>query len=116
EAWYKPREANWTEMTYQMRNWYYYNWLSGDFIVEQSVHSLDLMSWAMGEKLPVKATGTGGRQARVEENYGNIYDHFAVEFEYADGAKGFHFTRQQSGTSHRNSVDVLGTDGNAVIN
>jgi predicted dehydrogenase len=102
-------------MTYQMRNWYYYNWLSGDFIVEQAVHSLDMMSWLMGDIMPVKATGTGGRQVRVGDIYGNIYDHFAVEFEYGNGAKGFHFTRQQSGTSNRNTVEVMGTDGNASV-
>lgn len=116
ELWSKPRQPEWTEMTYQMRNWYYYNWLSGDFIVEQAVHSLDMMSWAMGDQMPVKATGTGGRQVRVDEIYGNIYDHFAVEFEYANGAKGFHFTRQQAGTSNRNTVEVMGTDGSALIN
>lgn len=116
ELWYKPRQKEWTDMTYQMRNWYYYNWLSGDFIVEMAVHSLNMMSWAMGDKMPLKATGTGGRQVRTDDKYGNIYDHFAVEFEYANGAKGFHFTRQQAGTSSRNSVEVLGTDGNASIN
>lgn len=116
ELWTKPRQADWTEMTNQMRNWYYYNWLSGDFIVEQSVHSIDMMSWAMGDKLPIRATGTGGRQVRTDPIYGNIFDHFAIEFEYENGAKGFHFTRQQAGTSNRNSVDVLGTDGNAIIN
>lgn len=116
ELWTKPRQADWTEMTNQMRNWYYYNWLSGDFIVEQSVHSIDMMSWAMGDELPIRATGTGGRQVRVDPVYGNIFDHFAIEFEYENGAKGFHFTRQQAGTSNRNSVDVLGTDGNAIIN
>lgn len=115
ELWYKPRQPEWSDMTNQMRNWYYYNWLSGDFIVEMAVHSLDLMSWAMGDTMPVKATGTGGRQVRVDEKYGNIFDHFAIEYEYANGAKGFHFTRQQTGTSSRNSVEVLGTDGNALI-
>lgn len=116
ELWYKPRQPQWSDMTNQMRNWYYYNWLSGDFIVEMAVHSLDMMSWAMGDKMPVRATGTGGRQVRVDEKYGNIYDHFAVEFEYANGAKGFHFTRQQANTSSRNSAEVLGTDGTALIN
>jgi len=116
ELWSKPRQPDWSDMTYQMRNWYYYNWLSGDFIVEQAVHSLDMMSWAMGDKMPVKATGTGGRQVRIGDIYGNIYDHFAVEFEYANGAKGYHFTRQQTGTSNRNTVEVMGTDGNALIN
>lgn len=116
ELWYKPRQPGWTQMTYQMRNWYYHNWLSGDFIVEQAVHSLDMMSWIMGDKMPIRATGTGGRQVRVDEKYGNIYDHFAVEFEYANGVRAFHFTRQQAGTSHRNSVDVMGSDGSAFMN
>lgn len=116
EAWYKERQLDWTDMTYNMRNWYYYNWLSGDFIVEQAVHSLDMMSWAMGDVMPIKAVGSGGRQVRTDEKYGNIYDHFSVEFEYADGAKGYHFTRQQSDTARKNSVDVFGSEGNAIIN
>ena len=115
ELWSFPRQPEWTDMTYHMRNWYYYNWLSGDFIVEQAVHSIDLMAWAMGDQMPVKATGTGGRQVRVADIYGNIYDHFAVEFEYGNGAKGYHFTRQQNGTSHRNTLELMGTDGNALI-
>lgn len=116
ELWYKPRQPEWTQMTYQLRNWYYHNWLSGDFIVEQAVHSLDMMSWAMGDKMPLKATGTGGRQVRIDPKYGNIYDHFAIEFEYENNVKGFHFTRQQAGTPGRNSVEVLGADGNAIMN
>lgn len=116
ELWYKPRQPEWTQMTYQLRNWYYHNWLSGDFIVEQAVHSLDMMSWIMGDKMPLKATGTGGRQKRIDPKYGNIYDHFAIEFEYENNVKGFHFTRQQAGTPGRNSVEVLGTDGDAIMN
>ncbi|WP_316818521.1 Gfo/Idh/MocA family oxidoreductase [Pedobacter nyackensis] len=114
--WSNPRQPGWNDLTYKMRNWHYHNWLSGDFIVEQAVHSLDMMSWVMGDKMPLRATGTGGRQVRVDEIYGNIYDHFAIEFEYENGAKGYHFCRQQEGTSHRNTVDVLGTDGNAFVN
>ena len=116
ELWYKPRQPDWSSMTNQMRNWYYYNWLSGDFIVEMTVHSLDMMSWALGDKMPVRATGTGGRQVRTDEKYGNIYDHFAIEYEYANGIKGFHFARQQEKTSSRNSVEVLGTEGTAIVN
>ena len=116
ELWYKPRQADWSNMTYQMRNWYYYNWLSGDFIVEMTVHSLDMMSWAMGDKVPVKAIGTGGRQVRTDEKYGNIYDHFAIEFEYANGVRAFHFARQQNKTTSRNSVEVYGKEGSAFIN
>ncbi len=115
EAWYYDRKPNWSQMTYEMRNWYYYNWLSGDFIVEQAVHSLDMMSWAMGDVMPIKASGQGGRQARVDKKYGNIFDHFTVEFEYPNGAKGYHFTRQQANTSHQNSVEVFGSEGTATV-
>lgn len=113
--WYKPRQAGWTDMEYQLRNWYYHNWLSGDFLVEMIVHSLDLMSWAFNDQLPVRATGTGGRQVRVEEKYGNIYDHFAIEFEYPEGARGVSFSRQQPGCSNRNTVEIIGTEGDAFI-
>ena len=74
--WEKPRQEGWSDMEYKMRNWIYYNWLSGDHIMEQAVHSLDMMVWAMGDKLPVRAMGTGGRQRRIEEKYGNVFDHF----------------------------------------
>ncbi len=73
-----------------------------------------MMSWVMGDKMPISATGTGGRQVRVDKKYGNIYDHFAVEFEYENGAKGYHFTRQQSDTSHKNSVEVHGSEGSSI--
>lgn len=115
QLWSKPKEAGWSDMEYRMKNWLYYNWLSGDFITEMMVHSLDLMAWAMGDKLPIKAMGTGGRQVRVEEVYGNVYDHFAIEFEYPGGAKGYHFSRQQEGCSNTNTVDIAGTLGRGII-
>jgi myo-inositol 2-dehydrogenase / D-chiro-inositol 1-dehydrogenase len=115
-VWSKPRLPEWTEAENQYRNWYYYHWLSGDHIVEQAVHSIDMMSWAMGGKLPVSAVGTGGRQVRVGENTGNIYDHFAITYEYANGAKGFHLSRQQDNTERSYAVDVLGTKGRALVN
>lgn len=116
ELWSKPRQPEWTDMEYQMRNWYYYHWLSGDHIVEQAVHSIDLMAWAMGDQMPVKATGTGGRQIRVDPIFGNIYDHFAIEYEYANGAKGYHFCRQQNGCAPGNTLDIAGTNGRATLN
>lgn len=102
-------------MEYKLRNWLYYTWLSGDFITEMMVHSLDLMSWAMGDKLPLSVTGTGGRQVRTQEIYGNVYDHFAVEYDYGKGVKGFHFSRQQEGCSNSNKVEIAGSAGNALI-
>ena len=115
ELWYKDRQPDWNDMEYHMRNWYYYNWLSGDFIVEMFVHSLDMMAWAMGEKMPVSATGTGGRQWRTDEKYGNIYDHFALEYDYDNGVRGYAFTRQQNGGSSKNAVEIMGTEGNALF-
>ncbi|HTF20821.1 MAG TPA: Gfo/Idh/MocA family oxidoreductase [Chryseolinea sp.] len=116
DLWYHPRQASWTEMEYQMRNWYYQNWLSGDYLVEMIVHSIDLMMWAMGDKLPAKATGSGGRQVRVDEKYGNIYDHFAIEYEYDNGTRAMSFSRQQPGCSNRNTVEIVGTAGSAYVN
>ncbi len=115
ELWSKPREAGWTDMEYQLRNWLYYDWLSGDFITEQSVHSLDLMAWVMQDKTPLKAIGNGGRQKRTDPIYGNIYDHFAIEYQYEDGIKASHFTRQMAGCKNKNTVDVFGSDGQAYL-
>jgi len=113
--WSKPMQPGWTDMEYRLRNWLYYSWLSGDFITEMMVHSLDMMAWAMGDKPPLRATGTGGRQVRTEEIYGNAYDHFAVEYEYANGVRGYHFSRQQDGCSTVNKVEIAGTLGNVAI-
>lgn len=116
ELWYKERQPQWTDMEYHLRNWYYRNWLSGDYIVEMIVHSLDMMTWAMGDKMPVSATGSGGRQVRVDKKFGNIFDHFAIEYEYENGARGFSFSRQQPGCSSRNTVEIAGTKGDAFAN
>ncbi len=89
----KKRDEVKSEMEYQMRNWYYYDWLSGDHIVEQAVHGIDTMGWAMGDVPPVRCFASGGRQARIEERYGNIYDHFSVVYEYEDGTRGYHNSR-----------------------
>ena len=113
--WFHERQPNWSDLEFEMRNWLYYNWMSGDHIIEQAIHSIDLMSWAMGDELPIKATGTGGRQSRTEPEFGNIFDHFAVVFEYPDGKKGFHFSRQQKDCSRSYHVDMLGTEGRCYI-
>jgi predicted dehydrogenase len=84
-VWVKMREPSQTEMEYQMRNWYYFNWLCGDHITEQHIHNIDVMNWFKGA-YPVKAQGMGGRQVRTGKEYGEIYDHHYVEFHYADGS------------------------------
>lgn len=83
-VWVKMREPGQTEMEYQMRNWYYFNWLCGDHITEQHIHNIDVFNWFKGS-YPVKAQGMGGRQVRTGKEYGEIFDHHYVEFHYADG-------------------------------
>ena len=84
-VWVRPRAEGQTEMEYQMRNWYYFNWLCGDHIVEQHVHNIDVMNWFKGGP-PVKAQGMGGREVRKGKDHGEIYDHHYVEFTFADGS------------------------------
>ncbi|MBK9120334.1 MAG: Gfo/Idh/MocA family oxidoreductase [Phycisphaerales bacterium] len=110
--WNFARQPEWSDMEWQCRNWLYFTWLSGDHIVEQHMHNLDVMNWAMGGP-PVKALGTGGRQCRTSPEYGNVYDHFAVEYEYANGARVLSMCRQIDGTSTRVSERLVGTAGTA---
>ncbi len=115
ELWYKERQKGWSDMEYQLRNWLYYNWLSGDHIIEQAIHSIDMLSWAMGDQAPVSVSGTGGRQKRTDKKYGNIFDHFGVTYEYANGTKAYVFCRQQSGTTPSYAVELTGTDGKCLV-
>jgi myo-inositol 2-dehydrogenase/D-chiro-inositol 1-dehydrogenase len=113
--WLRDVEPEWTSMQKKMRNWLYYNYISGDHIVEQAVHSIDMMSWALGDVKPIKATGTGGRQSRTGEEYGNIFDHFAIVYEYENGVKGFHFSRQQKDCSGSYGLEMMGNKGHAIV-
>ena len=99
----RTREECKSEMEYQMRNWYYYSWLSGDHIVEQAVHGLDTMAWAMNDAPPERCWGVGGRQTRTEPKYGNIYDHFSIVYEYPDDVRGYHQCRHWANTPARGS-------------
>jgi myo-inositol 2-dehydrogenase/D-chiro-inositol 1-dehydrogenase len=105
--WSHERKPEWTDTEFQLRNWLYYTWASGDHIVEQHVHNLDVANWVMGAH-PVKATAMGGRQTRTEAVYGH---HFAVEYEYADGRRITSFCRQQDGTMSRVREDFQGSLG-----
>jgi predicted dehydrogenase len=113
--WVRARHPGWSDLEYQVRNWYYFSWLSGDFIVEQHVHFLDVCSWIMKDQYPVKAIGTGGRQVRTGPDYGNIYDHHSIIYEYANGAKLYGFCRQQSGCHNETGAFAMGTEGRAEI-
>ncbi len=110
---YHERQPSWSDMETQCRNWYFYAWQSGDHIVEQHVHNIDVINWAMGTH-PVTALGLGGRQVRIEPEFGNIYDHFAVEFEYANGARILSMARQITGCTERVTERIVGTKGVAV--
>lgn len=109
---YHPRQSGWTDFEYMLRNWYFYAWLSGDHIVEQHVHNLDVVNWAIGAP-PVEAVGVGGRQWRVEPEYGNIYDHFGVRYRYANGAVVVSTARQINDTQPLVTEGVIGTRGRA---
>ncbi|MBM3982842.1 MAG: Gfo/Idh/MocA family oxidoreductase [Planctomycetes bacterium] len=113
--WHRGTDPKWTPMEYQMRNWYYYTWLSGDFIVEQHCHNFDKANWVFNGKMPVAATGVGGRQQRRDPKFGHIYDHFGVTLEYADGAKLFSFCRQMPGCDGSVNDHVIGTRGSAQL-
>ncbi len=107
----RPRQPGWSEIQYQMQNWYHFNWLSGDQTAQQLIHSLDKASWAMGDKPPVKAWGMGGRQVCVDPKYGDQFDHQAVVFEYADGARVIGLCRDQLNCHNETSDVLFGTKG-----
>ncbi|MCY7358778.1 MAG: Gfo/Idh/MocA family oxidoreductase [Rudanella sp.] len=109
-VWMNPRQANQTELEYQMRNWYYFNWLCGDHITEQHVHNIDVANWVK-KGYPVSAQGTGGRQVRNGKDHGEIFDHHIVDFTYADGTVINSQCRHYEGTYSKVDEQFLGTKG-----
>jgi predicted dehydrogenase len=108
--WKHDRAPGMSDMEWQARNWLYFTWLSGDHIVEQHVHNIDVANWAL-QSHPVRALGVGGRQVRTDPSYGHIFDHFAIEFEYPNGAHVLSMCRQQDGTPRRVAEHIIGTEG-----
>jgi predicted dehydrogenase len=108
--WVVERQPGWSDMEWQLRNWNYFTWLGGDHIVEQHVHNLDILNWAFNAH-PIKALALGGRQARPNQSYGHIYDHFAVEYEYPSGARMFSQCRQMNGCEGKVEEAIVGTKG-----
>lgn len=113
--WVHPREEGWTDVEWQLRNWYYFTWLCGDHIVEQHVHNLDAVNWAMRAH-PARAVGLGGRQVRTGPEYGNIYDHFAIDYEYEHGVHLASYCRQISGCQNNVSEALAGSKGFCQVN
>jgi myo-inositol 2-dehydrogenase/D-chiro-inositol 1-dehydrogenase len=112
--WSKERQPSWSDLEFQMRNWLYYTWLSGDHIVEQFIHNIDAMVWGF-DGHPVRAVGSGGRQTRTEPIYGHIFDHFAIDYEFADGAHCMAMCRQQDGCEKKIANEFVGTKGTAFV-
>jgi predicted dehydrogenase len=115
ELWSKKREPAWSDMEWQLRNWLYFTWLSGDHIVEQAVHSLDKGAWAMHDEPPVRAVGLGGRQTRTDPEFGHIFDHHAVIYQYANGVRLYHTCRQQNGCKNEVNDFMMGTKGTCDV-
>jgi len=108
--WMHPRQPGWSDLEWQLRNWLYFTWLAGDHIVEQNVHRIDIQNWIM-QSVPVSAYGMGGRQVRTDPAYGNIYDHFAIEYVYPGDVRVINQCRQQDGTDSRITEYYVGTKG-----
>jgi myo-inositol 2-dehydrogenase / D-chiro-inositol 1-dehydrogenase len=109
--WHAARTENMTDLQWQIRNWLYFAWLSGDHIVEQHVHNLDVINWALGNSHPTKANGMGGRQVRTGPEYGHIFDHFAIDFEYPNNVRVLSMCRQIAGCEGNVSEWLTGTKG-----
>jgi len=110
----RPRQKDMTEMQYQLRNWQYFVWLSGDFNAEQHVHSLDKAAWAMGDQPPARAWGMGGQQLR-DTHIGDVYDHHAVVYEYPNGVAVHAYCRQMNGCQSDVADIIVGTKGIANV-
>ncbi|HKG08573.1 MAG TPA: Gfo/Idh/MocA family oxidoreductase [Pedobacter sp.] len=113
-VWVNPRKAGQTEMEYQMRNWYYFNWLCGDHIVEQHVHNIDIANWVKNA-YPVSIQGTGSRAWRTGKDYGEIYDNHSIELTYDDGAVIYSQCRHFEGIDNRVDESFQGTKGSIYL-
>ncbi|MHC4328658.1 MAG: Gfo/Idh/MocA family protein [Planctomycetota bacterium] len=108
--WFRGDDPSWSEMEFQCRNWYYFCWLSGDVIVEQSIHTIDVTNWVMGA-YPIRALGQGGRQLPLDSRKGNIWDHMTVDYEYPNGAHVIHMDRQWPNCHGSGTAGFIGTKG-----
>jgi predicted dehydrogenase len=112
--WKKDRQTDWSDMEWQLRNWLYFTWLSGDHIVEQHVHNIDVINWAM-QAHPVRAVGMGGRQVRTGADFGHIFDHFAIDYEYENGTRLMSMCRQIEGCEKNVSEALVGDTGSCQV-
>jgi len=107
---FEDRKPGWSDMEWQIRCWPYFVWLSGDHIVEQHLHNMDILNWAIGSP-PVSCLAVGGRQARTGPEFGNIYDHFTAEYQYPNGIRVMSMCSQIEGSTPRVGERVVCTKG-----
>ncbi|MFI5379138.1 MAG: Gfo/Idh/MocA family protein [Tepidisphaerales bacterium] len=107
------RKPGMSDAEWQLRNWWYFTWLSGDHIVEQHMHQIDVACWVFGGP-PKQCLGVGGRQVRTDPQFGHVFDHFAIEYEFPSGARYTSFCRQQNATYPRVAEYIVGTKGRAI--
>lgn len=115
ELWHRGNNPQWSKLEYQLRNWLYFTWLSGDIPCEQHIHSLDKALWLMDDEPPVQCYGMGGRQKRTGPEWGNVFDHFAVCYEWASGVRTYSYCRQMNNCHNETEDWVFGTKGHARI-
>ncbi len=115
ELWHRGADPKWSPLEYQIRNWIYFNWLSGDHIVEQAIHNIDKARWVLKDEVPVSAIGTGGRQQRTDPKFGHIFDHFSIAYEFASGAKVLLNCRQMKNCANDVSDKITGSNGSAEL-
>jgi predicted dehydrogenase len=111
----EPPQKGQRELEYQFRNWYHFNWLSGDDVPQSLLHSMDKAQWALGERTPVRAFGQGGRAASFGRIYGDVFDHSSIVYEYADGVRMYANVRAQTGCYGEVSDTLLGTKGRCYV-
>ena len=104
-----------SELQYQFRNWYHFNWLSGDDVPQSLLHSMDKGAWAMREEPPVKAFGQGGRSSMFGSVYGDVFDHSSVVYEYANGVRMYANVRAQTGCYGEVTDTLHGTKGRCYL-
>ncbi len=112
--WHAEPDPALSPLQNQVRNWLYHTWLSGDHIVEQHVHNIDVVQWAF-DALPTSACATGGRQSRTGPEFGAINDHFSVHFDFPGARFAASMCRQQDGTDGRVDEVIIGTEGVALL-
>ncbi len=112
---FEHRKPAWSDMEWQIRCWPYFVWLSGDHIVEQHLHNMDVINWAIGSP-PVQCIAMGGRQARTGPEFGNIYDHFTAEYIYPNGIRVMSMCSQIEGSTSKVGERVVCAKGSICTN